>query len=87
MSASGPPRSISMRSFGEQRLRFPGQPLLTVRVGGSNERPEQRMRLKRLRLELRVELATEIPRMIRDLTDLDIRAVHALPGKLQPVAG
>src|SRR5665213_237907 len=43
------------------------------------------MRFQRLRLELRMELATEIVRMPRDLTDFDVRAVRRFARNLQPV--
>ena len=52
---------------------------------GADKRTEQRMRLQRLRLELRMELAAEVTRMILDLADLDIRPVRCLARDLQPV--
>ena len=41
------------------------------------------MRLQRLRLEFRVELAAKVIRMIRDLADLHISAVGRFAGNLQ----
>src|SRR6267143_3142093 len=42
-----------------------------VLAGRTNEGCEERVRHQRLRLELRVELATQEPRMIRNFNDLD----------------
>ena len=53
--------------------------------GGADECAEQRMRLERLRFELGMELAAEVPRMIRDLADLDIHAVRGLACEPQAV--
>src|SRR3954447_14103776 len=43
------------------------------------------MWFERLRLELGMELAAEIPGMIGDLADLNVNAVGSLPGKLETV--
>src|SRR5258708_5080055 len=53
----------------------------------ADESAEQRVRLQRLRLELRMELATQIPRMIRELADFDVYAVGSFPGQAQSVLG
>src|SRR6185295_16112797 len=58
-----------------------------VLVGGGDERGEQRMRLRRLRLELRVELHGEIPRMSGQLGDLDELAVGRAAGNLEAAIG
>src|SRR5256886_15639739 len=42
----------------------------------ADERGEQRMRMRRLRLELRMELHGEIPRVLRQFGDLDELAVR-----------
>ena len=52
--------------------RVPASRLFAMLVGGADERSEQRMRLQRLRFELRMELAAQEPGMIRDLADLDV---------------
>src|SRR5438477_490177 len=41
------------------------------------------MRLHRFRLELRMELAAQVPRMVGNLADLDVRAVRGLTGDTQ----
>src|SRR5581483_4968186 len=43
--------------------------------GGGDESGEERMRARRPRLQLGVELAAEEPRMVRELDDLDELAV------------
>src|SRR5262245_57154146 len=45
-------------------------------VGGFHEAGKQRMRAQRLRLELRVELNGQVPRVTRQLDDLDELAVE-----------
>src|SRR6202035_1851890 len=47
-------------------------PLRAVLIRSRNERAEQRMRLERLRLELRMELAADEVRMIRQFHHLYI---------------
>src|SRR5262249_54832252 len=64
----------------------PGLPRLVL-VRGLHERGEQRVRLRRLRLELRVELHGEIPRVIGQLGDLDELAVRGAPRDAQPALG
>ena len=49
---------------------------------GLHERREQRMCTRRARLQLRVELASEEPRMVRRLDDLHELTVGRLPRKL-----
>ena len=53
----------------------------------ADEGAEQRMRLQRLRFELGMELAAEIPGMIGDLADLDVHAVRSLAREPQAVRG
>src|SRR5262245_43773434 len=65
----------------------PGQTPLAILVRRPDEGPEQRMRLERLRLELGMELAAQIPRMTGNLADLDIRAVRRLARAPQPRRG
>src|SRR5262249_17358693 len=50
----------------------PGQAPLAILVRRPDEGPEQRMRLERLRLELRMELAAQKPPMAGNLADLEI---------------
>src|SRR5689334_622317 len=65
-----------LRPAGEPRR---GGARLAVRrlvlMGRADERREQRMRPRRLGLELRVELHGDVPRMIRQLRDLHELAV------------
>src|SRR5271157_438696 len=61
-------------------LRQAAPPVL---IGGPNERLEQGMRLHGLGLELGMELAAEIPRMIGDLADFDVGLVGRLAGDPQ----
>src|ERR1700732_4994118 len=42
------------------------------------------MRLERLRFELGMKLAAQIPRMISDLADLDVGAIRSLARDAQP---
>src|SRR5690348_7242087 len=42
---------------------------------------KKRMRLEWLRFELRMKLAAEVPRVIRNLADLHVYAVRCLPGQ------
>src|SRR5262245_19774137 len=71
------PKAAKSKSLvaGQQRLLFGRQALHVIFIRRADERFEQRVRLHRLRLELRVELAAEEPRMSRDLADLDIGPV------------
>src|ERR1039457_5893554 len=89
MSTRPRPKALYSIATGVNRLRprlFPGlrQPAPPVLVGGPDERLEQGMRLHRLGLELGMELAAEIPRMIGDLADLDIGLVRRLARDAQP---
>src|SRR5882672_9306733 len=49
-----------------------------------DERTEQRMRLQRLRLELRMELATDKMGMVRQFDHLDVSPVGRRTGNSQP---
>src|SRR5712691_4271019 len=57
----------------------------SMRERRSHEAAEDRMAIERARLELRVELAGEEPRVIRQLDDLDEVAVGGDAGKHQPL--
>src|ERR1700730_12700102 len=61
--------------FGQQRGHLARQTVFAIPVRRADERPEQRMRLQRFRLELRMKLAAEIIRMVRNLADLHVRSV------------
>src|SRR5262249_34283672 len=81
------PKSPNSIGTAESRLRpqlflgrHPTRPMLRRRA---DKRAEERVRLHRLTLELRVELATQEPRMIGDLADLDIRVVGRFASDLQ----
>src|SRR5690349_1572788 len=64
-----------------------GQPLSAVIVAGLYEAEEQRMRLQRLRLEFRVELAGEKVGMRGQLNDLHVGAVRRAARDAQSGAG
>src|ERR1035437_5324234 len=83
------PNALYSIATGVNRLRsrlFPGlrQATPPVLIGGADKRLEEGMRLHRLGLELGMELAAEIPRMIGDLADLDIGLVRRLARDAQP---
>src|SRR5215469_2840328 len=52
-------------------------PLAAVLIGGANEGGKQGMRLQRLRLKFRMELAAQEPRVVFDFDDLDVSAVRS----------
>src|SRR5438552_10184483 len=56
-------------------------------VGGVDEAGEQRMRAQRLRLELRMELHGDVPRMSRQLDHLHEFSVRRAAGNPQPFVG
>src|SRR5215204_311764 len=58
-----------------------------VLMAGLDEAGEQRMRLQRLRLELGMELHRHVPRMARQLDDLDELAVLRAADDLEPGFG
>ena len=57
--------------------------LLAMLHGRADEGPEERMWLQRLRLEFRMELAPEIPGMVRDLADFDVHSIRRLASEFQ----
>src|ERR1035437_7707695 len=87
ISTSGCPAPNALYSIGtgEKRLLLRLQTPHPLLVGRPDERREQRMRMHRLGLELRVELAAQVPRMVRDFADLHVRLVRRLPRNPQPV--
>src|SRR5664279_3433532 len=78
------PNALYSIGTGEQRLLLRRQPPHPLLVGGPDERREQRVRMHRLRLELGVELAAQVPQMARDLADLHVSLVRRLPRNPQP---
>src|SRR5438045_1328271 len=77
--ATPPPRSIRIRKNGRALLRgLAREAALVLLPGGADERAEQRVRLQGLRFELGMELAAEVPGMIRNLADLDVGSVGRL---------
>ena len=62
---------------------FVRAPLQAIFVRRADERLEQRMRLERLRLEFRMELAADEIRMVGDLHHLDVGAIGRGPGNPQ----
>src|SRR5689334_17084155 len=61
------------------------QQAVLVLAGGVDEPGEQRMWLLRLALELRMELHRHVPRMVRQLDDLDELPVERAAHHLQPL--
>src|ERR1019366_2269281 len=86
INTSGLPSPNALYSIGtaEKRLLLRRQPPHPLLVGGPDERRKQRMRMHRLGLELRVELAAQVPRMPRDFADLHVRLVRRLSRNPQP---
>src|SRR3954453_6543659 len=87
-SRSGRPTSqeTTRRSAHPARLTDRHETLLRlVPMRRRDERGKERVRLRRLRLELGMELHGEIPRVSRKLGDLDELAVRRAAGDLQPV--
>src|SRR6185503_3589258 len=58
-----------------------------VAAAGLDEPGKQRVRLQRLRLELRVELHRDVPRVRWQLDDLDELAVERAPHDFEPLLG
>src|SRR6476646_4060738 len=74
------PRSVTAVTGSGHRLgRRPRHARHLVAISRIDERPKERMRPCRLRLEFRMELDREVPRMIRQLRDLDELAVRRPP--------
>ena len=55
--------------------------------GCADEGAKEGMRFERLRFELGVELAAEVPGMISEFADFDVDAVRGLAGELQAALG
>src|SRR5262245_20079406 len=85
-NASGAPAPIARSAVTATRRPAAGGSAggLTVPLAGIDERAEEGVRLHRLGLELRVELAGQEVRVIRNLDDLDEALVRRLPGHLEP---
>src|SRR5689334_15812882 len=79
------PKAAKSIGTGEQRLLLRGEAFHTLLVRGADECLEERVRLHRLGLEFRMELAAQEPGVVRDFADLDIGVVRRLPG--DPQAG
>src|SRR5215467_2945469 len=58
---------------------FLGPTLLAICIRRAHEGAEQRVRLERLRLEFRMELASDEVRMVRQLHHLDIGPIGGRP--------
>src|SRR3954451_3134899 len=82
---SGRPAAKSANSIGtgEERLLLVGEAAHVLVVRGADERSKERVRLHRLGLELRVELAAEETGGAGDLADLDVGAVGGLAGEAE----
>src|SRR4051794_5394585 len=83
ISTSRLPKSANSIGTREQRLLNRRLTPVALPLRRPYEALEQRVRLHRLRFELGMELAAQIPRMVRDLTDLDVRIVGRLAGDFQ----
>src|SRR5258707_4966712 len=68
---------------GEQRLLNGRLASIAVLFGGADEALEQGVWLHGLGLEFGMELAAQIPRMVGELADLDVRIVRRLSRDLQ----
>src|ERR1035438_9931408 len=68
---------------GEQRLLNGRLAPVALLFRRTDEALEQRVRLHGLALELGMELAAQIPRMVGELADFDVRIVRRLAGDLQ----
>src|SRR5262245_47500461 len=80
---------VLFKPFARSRLRITfsrGFITQSVLVCGSNERHKQRMRVERLRFELRVELTTKKPRVVGKLNYLDELSVRRLARENKPVS-
>src|SRR5579863_8792653 len=77
------PSSIASREFDIPQQGARHAPL-SILVSCRNERPEQRVRLERLRFELRMKLASKIPGVVFDFADLHVGAVRSLSRNSQP---
>src|SRR5688500_18319633 len=80
-ASRGNTKLMSVGCFDERaiRVRLRGNTLLAK--GRGNEPGEQRMRPRGARLQLRVELAADEPRMVSQLHDLDERPVRTQPAE------
>src|SRR5581483_6558461 len=78
------PSIVSSDRLGRTPRAVPGVRIL-VRGRRFDERGEERMRPRRLRLELRVELHGEVPRVARQFGDLDELAVRRASGDAHPL--
>src|SRR5687768_947708 len=78
-------RATSVAGPRERRSRLPSLRLRPDRCG--DEPGEQRVRARRTRFELGVELTAEEPRVLRILDDLDELAVRADAGETHPMFG
>src|SRR5215471_17953826 len=57
--------------------------LVAVHQGRADECPEQRVRLQRLRLEFGMELAAQVPGMIRQFADFYVNTIGSLACETQ----
>src|SRR5256885_4800276 len=80
-----PARPMSVRQLGQLARRRGACLELPVIDRGAYEPGEQRMGTHRPRLELGMELATDEPRMLRQLDHLHERAIGRQPGRPQAV--
>src|SRR6478672_5584956 len=92
ISRSGdPPPTVSPANWiGVTPLTYHGRGGLLsggdlVTIARADESGEERVRLQRLRLELRMELHGDVPRVARHFDDLDELAVQRAPDHLHPL--
>src|SRR5580693_3521854 len=79
-----PPRYFlrTMKHLHRRSFLF-GPPLRAMLISRRDKRTEQRMRLQGLRLELRMKLASDEMRMVRQFHHLDVSAIRRRPGDAQ----
>src|SRR6476646_10274567 len=82
-----PPASTTTTGLPYHRRRGGLRVRALVAVARLDEPGEQRVRLERLRLELGMELHGHVPRMRRQLDDLDELAVERAADDLQALLG
>src|ERR1017187_2381491 len=84
---TGPPPSTPPRVLWLRLPRQRSQPLAPVTIRRADKRLEKRVRLQRLALELRMELAPQHPRVLGDLADFHVGLVGRLAGDAQSARG
>src|ERR1022692_1255076 len=84
---TGRPPSIPPRVLWLRLPRQRREPLAPVTISRADKRLEERVRLQRLALELRMELAPQHPGVLGDLADFHVGLVGRLAGDAQSARG